>query len=898
MRLFRRGADQADESWRSDSGIRQDIEAYLEMRAREFLAEGMDAEAARRAAREAFGDPDDITAKCQAVRIREARNPRGTSVMLNLGQDIRHTLRGLVKAPTFTVVAVLTLAIGIGATTAIFSVVSGVLLQPLPYDEPNDLVAIYTYFSPESGMDFPKYAVGSPEYFDYLEQNSTMQSVAAVSTEWVNISEGDGDPEVVVGGLVSPSMFTVLRTPPLLGRSLVEGDGGPEPIPAYVLGYDLWQRRFGGDSTIIGRTIDVGIDVAEETSRGEVVGVMPPGYAFPDPRVQLWAPLPLDPDRTWRGGHWFYMIARLAPGVRFEQADAEMKVMMERWAVDYPDHHVGHGLWMLPLLDETVEHVRTALILLLGAVGFVLLIACANVANLLLARGETRRREIAVRSALGAGRRRLLQQLLTESLVLAAVGGAIGVAFSGLGVNTLLTLQTGSIPRVDEIGLDGRVLAFSAAVILLTAMVFGLAPALREVAADLANAFKDGNRSQTASSGRIRLRGALIVSEIAVAILLVVGAGLMAKSFWNLMREDLGFETEQLLFTSLSLPGTEYTTKQAAVFFEQLRERVTAIPGVTNAAIVSRAPLRIDRSQSRFHIEGRADHTPGELGLQASHVVAGQGLFDTMGIPLIRGRLLDATDRAGTQPVVVIDERMAERYWPGEDPLDQQIWFARTDGPRHTIVGIVGNAKFDGIDIASPTYYHPYEQLVDWAEFMTRTNSIVARTSGDPSVVAAVIRDAVRELNPNLPILTQWSMHEIVDITVARPRFVLTLLGVFAAVALLLGSIGIYGIISHTVSQRTGEIGIRMALGARSSSVVTMVVRQGLLLVLAGVVIGLLGAFAATRVMAGLLFEVSTTDPWTFAAVAVLVVGVALLASYIPARRASRVDPLVALRVE
>jgi putative ABC transport system permease protein len=896
--IFRRTDDRSSEPWKSDSGIREEIEAYLEMRAHELMDEGMDAEEARRAAREAFGDPDDITAKCQAVRIREARNPRGTGFMLNFGQDVRHTIRGLVKAPTFTVVAALTLAIGIGATTAIFSVVSGVLLQPLPYDEPDDLVAIYTYFSPESGMDFPKYAVGSPEYFDYIEQNGSMQSVAAVSTEWVNISEGDGDPEVVVGGLVSPSMFTVLRTPPLLGRTLVEGDGGPEPVPVYVLGYDLWQRRFGGDSTIIGRTIDVGIEVSEETSRGEVVGIMPPGYAFPDPRVELWAPLPLDPDRTWRGGHWFYMIARLAPSVSYEQADAEMKVMMERWAVDYPDHHVGHGLWMLPLLDETVAHVRTALILLLGAVGFVLLIACANVANLLLARGEVRRREIAVRSALGAGRKRILQQLLTESLVLAAIGGTIGVALAGLGVEALLTLQTGSIPRVDEIGLDGRVLAFSAGVILLTALVFGLAPALREVATDLATAFKDGNRSQTAGRGRIRLRSALIVSEIAVAILLVVGAGLMAKSFWNLLREDLGFETDQLLFTSLSLPGTEYTPEEAAVFFEQLRETVAAIPGVTNAAIVSRAPLRIDRSQSRFHIEGRADHTPGELGLQASHVTAGQELFQTMGIPLVRGRLLDATDRAGMPHVVVIDERMAERYWPGEDPIGQQIWFARTDGPRHTIVGIVGNVKFDGIDGAYPTYYHPYEQLVDWAPFMARTNSIVARTSGDPSALAAVTREAVRDLDPNLPILTQRSMHEIVGIAVARPRFILTLLGVFAAVALLLGSIGIYGIISHTVSQRTGEIGIRMALGAQSSSVVTMVVRHGFLLALTGVVTGLLAAFAATRVMAGLLFEVSTTDPWTFAAVAALVIAVALLASYIPARRASRVDPLVALRVE
>lgn len=881
-----------------DPGIREEIDFYLEMRTQELMEEGLGPEDARRAAVAAFGDPDSIADECQVVRVREARLPRGAGFMITMGQDIRHALRGLLKAPAFAIVTIITLAIGIGANTAIFSVVSGVLLQPLPYDEPDDLVAINTYFSPESGMDFPKYAVGSPEYFDYIGQNNSMQSVAAVSTEWVNISEGDGEPEVVVGALVSPSMFTVLRAPPLLGRTLIESDGGPNPVPVYVLGYDLWQRRFAGDSTVIGRTIDVGIDLAEETARGEVVGVMPPGFTFPDERSELWAPLALDPARTWRGGHWFWMIARLAPGVSFDQADAEMKVMMERWAVDYPDHHVGHGLWMLPLLDETVGHVRTALMLLMGTVGFVLLIACANVANLLLARGEARRREMAVRCALGAGRKRILQQLLTESLVLAMIGGAIGVAVSGLGVDALLALETGSIPRVEEIGLDGRVLVFSACVILLTSLVFGLAPALREVAADIATAFKDGNRGQTVGRRGVRLRSTLIVSEIALAILLVVGAALMAKSFWNMTRQQLGFNTERLLFTSLSLPGTDYTPEEAAVFFEQLKEKVAAIPGVSTAAVVSRAPLRVDRSQSRFHIEGREDHTPGELGLQASHVAAGSGLFETMGIPLIRGRLLDAADRAGTPLVVVIDERMANMYWPGEDPIGQQVWFAQTDGPRHTIVGIVGNAKFDRIDAAYPTYYHPYEQLVDWAPFMARTNSIVVRTNVEPVAVATAIREAVYELDPNLPILGHRSINEIVGLAVARPRFILTLLGIFAAVALVLGSVGIYGIIAHTVSQRTSEIGVRMALGARGRNVVAMVVRQGLLLALIGAAIGLVAALAATRVMASLLYEVSATDPWTFGVVAALVIAVAFVASYIPARRATRVDPVDALRRE
>jgi len=826
------------------------------------------------------------------------KGPKRRNVLASIPGDVRYGIRNLARAPGFTAVVVLTFAIGIGANTAIFSVVSGVLLQPLPYDEPGDLVALWTRFTLESGYDFPKYPVGSPEYFDYLDQNHTMEHVAAVSTESLTITEGDGEPEIMTAGYVSSSMFAVLRTPPLLGRTLIEADDGAEPSPVYVLSYDLWQRRFGGDPAIVGQTLEAGIDMEYGTG-GEIVGVMPEGFAFPTPDTQLWTQLPLDRARTWRGGHWFSMIGRLAPGVSFEQAQAEMELLMADWAVEYPDHHVGHDLFVTSLLQDTVGDVRPALLLLFGAVGFVLLIACANVANLMMARSEGRRRELAVRKALGAGRGRLLQQLLTDCALLAVAGGILGVILSMIGVRALLALEGGTIPRVELIGLDARVLLFTSVVVMIATLVFGLVPASRGGGAGLQGAFSESGATATASRSRLRFRGGLVVAEVAFAIVLVIGAGLMVKSFRRLLQEDPGFRMDSLLVARFALPTSSYSAEQSVQFYADLQEQAEALPNVVSAAIVSDPPLLRSDVNGRFHIEGHEAAAAGEFCCIGGPVKVGNGLYETLGIELLQGRLIDETDLPDGPLVANIDEELARTYWPNEDPIGKRIRFLMTDGPWATVVGVVGNVKFFGLGARYPMYYHSYEQMVVWAEgFGAHSMSVVIRTDGDPLAVAGSFREMARGIDPDLPIVWMRTMDDIASASVARPRFLMTLLGLFAGVALALGAIGVYGVISHGVAQRTHEIGIRIALGAESGKVAGMVVRQGLTLALVGSAVGLAAAFAATRLMAGFLFNVSPTDPWTFAAVVGIILGVVLVASWLPARRASRVDPLLALRSE
>ena len=899
--LFRRiprRARATDTRDKLEAELRNEIRFYLEMRTEELIAEGMDPEQAELAAERAFGDADEIVAECVAIDPHGDLRMRRGELFHRIGEDIRYALRNLVQAPGFTAVAVLTLAIGIGANTAIFSVVDGVLLNPLPYDEPDRLVAIYTYWTPESGYDFPEYAVGSPEYFDYKNQNQSMEAVAAVSTEPVSIAAGDGDPELVFGAWVSSSMFAVLRSPPLHGRTLLASDDGPDPPLVFVISHGLWQRRFGGDPEIIGTRIEVGLDIETATTSGEIVGIMSEGFAFPHDDIDIWAPLSLDPARVWRGGHWFYMIGRLADGVSLEQAQAEMATLMEQWAITYPEHHVGHGLFMFPLLDDYVGGVRPALLVLLGAVGFVLLISCANVASLLLARAESRRREIAVRYALGAGRGRLLQQLLTESALLAAMGGLVGLALARWGVDALLAAAQGSVPRAGDVGLDLRVLGFTAAATLCASLIFGLMPALQVASANAAESLKDGGRWLSASRRRQRLRRLIVVAEVALAVLLVVGASLMVKSFYTLVSQDPGFDPDNLLEVRLSLPQIDYTAQEVDQFYRTLAVRARTIPGVVGASVATRVPLVTDWSQSRFFIENRPNPNNENAGYQASRAGGDMESFRTLGIPLKRGRLFDETDHQDGPFVAVIDEAMAARYWPGEDALGKRIRFGRDDAPWHEIVGIVGDVKYDGFTIDAPRFYQYTPQMIAWAEFAIRIQSLIVRTEGDPQAVSGLVRQVVRDLDSELPILQMRTMDEIISRSVAHPRFLMTLLGVFAGVALLLGCIGIYGVISYAVAQRTNEIGVRMALGAESADVVRMVVRQGMVLSLVGVAVGLLGALAATRVLEGILFNVSTRDPWAFGVVSLIVMVVALLASYLPARRASRVDPMLALRSE
>jgi predicted permease len=874
---------------RVEDEIKAEVLLHLELEVEKNLRAGMSGEDARRKALLDFGGVE---------RFKEqTRDARSTRFLENIAKDLRIAVRRLRQSPTFSLLTVLTLALGIGATTSIFSVVSGVLLEPLPYDEPEDLVYINTYFLPESGFDFPEYAVGSPEYFDYKNASRSMEEVAAVSTEAVTITAGQGDPEVVRAGWVSPSMFTVLRTPPMLGRTLIEADGGAEPAAVTVISYDLWQRRFGGDSTVVGQRMTLGVEVQEEAVASEIVGVMPPGFSHPGPGIQLWAPLPLDPARTWRGGHWFTMIGRLARGVTYEEADVEMKALMQQWAEIYPDHHVGHGLFMKPLLDHEVGDARETLLLLLGAVGFVLLIACANVASILLARGEGRRREVAVRNALGAGRGRLVQEFLTESFVLALVGGMVGLFLAWLGVGGLLALEPGDLPRLDGISMDGRVLAFTAGAVLLTTVLFGFLPAFQEARSNPGDALRDATLRTTAGSQRMRFRKGIVVGEVALSVLLVVGAGLMVRSFRNLLVEDPGFDTENLLFARFSLPAAEYDPERTIVFYEELLQGVAGLPGVVGASFTARPPLLWNDQNGRFHIEGRPVTQTAPMCCVGSTVGVGDEFHETMGIPLVRGRLFGpGDDRVGGPRVALVDEVAAARYWPGEDPIGRQIGFGNQEEEGWIeIVGVVGSVTYDGPGIGFPTIYNPANQT---PHFALRSRYLVVRTAGDPGAMVEGVRSVVRRLDPRQAVAGTYTMKEIQGRSLARPRFILTLFGVFAGVALVLGAVGIYGVISYGVALRAGEIGVRRALGAEEGAVLGMVLKQGLGLTMVGLVLGLAGALAGTRILTGFLYEVSPNDPLTFLIVAGVILSVALLAAFFPARRASGMDPLEALRVE
>lgn len=874
-----------------ESEIREELLHHLELEIQKNLRNGMNEREARRKAMVDFGGVE---------RFQEqTRDARTTRPLEDLLADLRHAFRGLRKSPGFTTVTVLTLALGIGANTAIFSVVSGVLLKPLPYPEPEDLVYINSYFAPESGYDFADYPVGSPEYFDYRNQNRTMEEVAAVSTELITLSDGDGEPEVIAAGWVSPSMFTVLRTPPLLGRTLIEEDGGPDPTKVVVLSFDLWQSRFGGDPNVVGRQICLGMELSENVVRAEVVGVMPYGFGYPDRRAKLWGPLPLDPARTWRGGHWFDMMGRLAPGVAFEEAQSEMASIMEQWAVTYPDHHLGHGLQMRPLLDERVGDARSSLLLLMASVGLVLLIACANVASLLLARAEGRRMEVAIRSALGAGRGRLTQQVLTESLVLATLGGILGLLLASFGVKALLLLEAGTIPRVEEIGLDARILLFVGGGVLLTTFLFGLVPALQEAAPKVANAFREVGLRTTSSASRMRFRRWLVVGELALSVFLVVGAGLMLRSFRELLREDPGFDTENILFARFSLPAGSYEPLEANLFFDRLLEQTRALPDVVGATLTSRPPLLWNDQSGRIQIEGRPVAATAPMCCVSSIVDVGDGFFQIMGLPLVRGRYLEPTDHLSEAPgVVVVDEAFASRWFPGEDPIGKRVRAGNENSPWLPIVGVVGSVTYDGPGELWPTYYLAHNLTATYAPFMSRSSYLMVRAGGDAAGVLPAIREVVRRLDPNLAIAGSYTMGEILGQAVARPRFIMSVLSVFASVALILGVIGIYGVMSYGVALRAGEMGIRRALGAEEGAVVALILRQGLVMTASGLALGIVGAALASRVLEGFLHQVSPTDPLTYVAVAVGVLLVAFLASWLPARRASGVDPVEALRME
>ncbi|HEX8140371.1 MAG TPA: ABC transporter permease [Pyrinomonadaceae bacterium] len=810
-------------------------------------------------------------------------------MMSVLWQDLRYGFRMLVKRPSFTVVAVLTLAFGIGANTAIFTVVNAALLRPLPYREPDRLVHLW---ETKQQTQFGQREASYPDYLDWRDHTQAFEGMAGYSRRSFALTGRDA-PDRFAGAAVTDGFFRVLGVEPIIGRSFQPGEDQTGAARIVLLGYGLWQRRFGGDPNVVGQSL-----VLNGTSY-TVIGVLPQSFQFaPAGEPEMWVPLSPSPEQmSRRFMHWLNIVARLKPGVTREQAEGELGAVAQSIAQGYPDSHTGTGIRLVPLHEQITGRVKPVLLVLLGAVCFVLLIACANVANLLLARSAARQKEIAIRTALGASRLRLVRQLLTESVLLSVMGGIAGLILAQWGVELLIAAipesQLSSMPYLRGLGIDSKVLLFAMAVSVLTGLVFGLAPALQSSGLSLQESLKEGGRT-SGMQVRQGLRGLLVVTEIALALVLLVGAGLMMKSLYRLLAVDPGFATENVLTMRVSLPMTKYPEDGNVIaFHEQLLPRIESLPGVKGAGTVSVLPL-LGGNTTRLLVEGRPAPPPGEE-LEANFREVSTGYFRTMGVPLIAGRNFTERDKVGTPEVVLINQTMAHRLFPGENPVGQRLNFASMQVKGLEIVGVVGDEKVTGLDSATtPVMY------VAFLQDPGRTLNLVVRTTSDPLSVAGAVRSEIGSLDPDLAVFEVRTMEQLIDnapSTFLR-RYPAFLIGVFAGVALLLAMVGIYGVISYSVAQRTHEIGVRMALGAQRSDIFKMILGQGLLLTFAGVGCGLVAALILTRFLASLLFGVSTTDPLTYLAVSLPLILSAMLACYMPARKATKVDPMVALRYE
>ena len=802
-------------------------------------------------------------------------------------KDIRYGLRSLIKHPFFAAISIITLALGIGANTAIFTVVNAIVLRPLPFQDADRLAMIWTTKDANQEQSF-----SFSDYNDLKSQTRSFSAIGAASPLWNFTLTGAGEPEPLQGMYVSSSLFEVLRVMPERGRAFTADEDRTGGTPVAIISHALWQRRFGADENIVGKAI-----IVSGTS-ATVIGVMPASFQLLDPASELWLPLAQNQfASSARQVRLLSIVGRLVDGLQPAAANAELSAIAGQWAAQYPDSNSGVGMRVVPMHQQITGKVRPALLLLLGAVGLVLLIACANIVNLMLVRSAARQKEIAVRAALGASRMRLLRQLLTESVTLAVLGGGAGILLGSWGVQALLALNPIPIPRYNQIRLDLTVLGFTLAASLVTGIVFGLAPAWQTLRTDLHAALKEGGRTTIADSRQRRLSSLLVIAETAMAMVLLIGAGLLLKSFAHLLSVKPGFVTENVLTMQVGLPNASYQQPQKRVaFMQQLEQNLAGAPEVASIGFVTRLPLMsaLNNVTTFLAIEGKP--VPVGERPEIDFRRASTGYFQTMGIPLLAGRLVTEQDVTNSTGAVVINEAMAKRFWPGEDPVGKRISTATSAGQQtqwQTIVGVVGSVRHLGLDVEPrpEIYYH------------TNTNPpfgpvVVIRTTSDPQRLISIARAKVRELDKDVPIANVNTMEQLVAQSVAQRRFGMFLVGIFAALALVLAVIGIYGVVSYSVTQRTNEIGVRMALGASTTDVLKMVLKNGMTLALIGVGIGLAGAFAATRLMVAMLFEVKPTDLATFAIVSVGLILVALLACYVPARRAMKVDPLVALRYE
>jgi putative ABC transport system permease protein len=796
--------------------------------------------------------------------------------------------------PAFAVVAVLTLALGIGANSAIFSVLNGVVLRPLPYPEPTELVRLASKFPT---LNFDKFWISPPEYLELKERNRSFAAIGGYRTGTSSVG-GDDAPLRVTSAAATHDLFDALGVQAYIGRPFNAEEDLPNVERVATLSYSLWQRAFGGDPNIVGRTIIVN---GNDT---RITGIMPPEFDVADAHVDIFVPIAINPtNRQNRGNHFLDLVARLRPGVTLQQAQTELARLVAQWQEVNPGTHTpspdNHPLFATSLQEDMIGGIRPALLLLLGVVGFVLLIACANVANLLLVRAETRQKEIAVRSALGAGRFRLLRQFLVEGVVLSVVGGVVGLLLGYAGVRVLIATNPNGIPRAAEIGLDLNVLLFTLVVAVTTGIVFGLAPSLHLAGRTVLGALRDGSGRTTAGSARLHIRRLLVVSEVALAVILVVGSGLMLRSFGELLRVDPGFEPDGLLSFQLFLPAANYPDPAAQTgFWDRLLPQLQALPGVTAVAAMSGMPPRRDVNANDTQFEGIPQTEEGPPQNTDYWQFVTRDYLPTMQIPIVRGRDFSAADESGTAPSVIVNERLAAVFYPNTDPIGRRL---RGPGPPEaawfTIIGVAKDVKQGGLEAETGTeiyFLHP-----QWGRVQgnaPRTMNVVIRTSGDPMLLANGVQTEVQRLDAALPIANLATMNDVLGDALSRPRFLTLLLGIFAGVALALAAIGTYGVMAYSVTQRRQEIGIRMALGARSGNVLSMVMSQGFAVAALGLLIGVVGAVFLTRLLRTLLFNVSATDPGTFVGAPLLLAAVALIACYIPARRATRVDPARVLK--
>ena len=809
--------------------------------------------------------------------------------MQTLLRDFRHAMRQWLKNPGFTAVAVITLALGIGANTAIFSVVNAILLRPLPYKDDSRLVVM---------LHKGRNPVAPANFIDWRSQNHVFERMGAAEY-WTPNLTGTDNPEKLWALHVTPDIFPILGVQPLLGRVFLpeEQEAGKER--EVVLSYPLWQSHFAGDPNVLGRSVVL------SGEKYTVVGVMPREFKFAPfwaTKTELWAPLALGARLTDRGGGSLRVFARLKPGVTLTNAQAEMTAITSRLEGEFPG--TNQDLKVVSLREKVVGNIRSALLVLLGAVAFVLLIACANVSHMLLARATTRQKEIALRSALGARRLDLFRQFLIESLLLALIGGALGLWLALCGVRFLLALGPADLPRVETVGVDGHALLFALITTLSAGLAFGMAPALRATGVNLSDALKEGERGSSEGLQRNRLRSVLVGSEFALAVVLLAGAGLMVRTFLALRHVDPGFDPHNLLSMVVGVAGTEEEAAgHTGNFYQQVLQRVNAVPGVQFASAINHLPLAGDDWGWPFHIEGRPLVPPGE-GPVATYRVVFPGYFRAMHIPILRGRDLAEGDGLQAPGVVVINDYLARRYWPGEVPIGKRITF---DDPAKnpswlTVVGVVKNTvRSNWVSPAEEEVFLPWLQNRGYLETPASPFAyltLVVRTTRDPATLAPSIRRAIHSLDSNVPISEVQTMDQVVAAATGQSRFYLILLGAFATLALVLAGVGIYGVMSYSVSRRRHEIGIRMTLGAQGQDVLKLVVFDGMVLALAGVVAGVTGALVLTRLMAGLLYGTEPTDPATFIAVVLVLIGVAVAASYLPARRAIKVDPMTAMRYE